>query len=573
MIAVMGPFHDRRIGATDGAFSDISETLCHFYPLGFYPKDMQMARRRFEMFHYRQALVRMRQGDSDRQIATARIMGRRLAARLRELAAEHNWLDPAAAMPENEPIDMALVQPKRARTTIPSLEAQRQKIQGWAEQGVSGVAIFAALQRVQGWSGSYSAVRRILADIRRDEPPETSCRLDFSPGEAVQVDFGASPMLLHPDAKLRRTWALVMTLCFSRHQYVEFVWDQSAATWLGCYRRAFEWFGAVPRRVTIDNAKCAITKACAKDPTVQRAYAECAEGYGFKIDPCPPYDPQKKGIVESGVKYIKGNFLALRQYRMLTPIQEFSCTPRWSVFGKRQHVQPEYPFWRLQKDGIWVVEHDRPLKVRTSNTDIPRTELRAANARGHFTPDVLSTLQQDPKQIYEIARSLLDAHFPETLHEDILSAVGLAHQWPGTIEVAKKRHRDTRFRASVLTAYQYRCAVCQLDLRIGSLTVGLEAAHIKWHTAVGPDAVENGLALCSIHHKLFDYGAFTLSAGNQQTILVSEHVHGSTGFEEVLLRHHGQKLAQPVHKSQVPKPEYAEWQMKEVFKSEARPLT
>ena len=127
-------------------------------------------------------------------------------------------------------------------------------------------------------------------------------------------------------------------------------------------------------------------------------------------------------------------------------------------------VHPEYPFWRLQKDGIWVVEHDRPLKVRTSNTDIPRTELRAANARGHFTPDVLSTLQQDPKQIYEIARSLLDAHFPETLHEDILSAVGLAHQWPGTIEVAKKRHRDTRFRASVLTAYQYRCAVCGVSI-------------------------------------------------------------------------------------------------------------
>jgi hypothetical protein len=40
----------------------------------------------------------------------------------------------------------------------------------------------------------------------------------------------------------------------------------------------------VPRRVIIDNAKCAITKACAQDPTVQRAYAQCAEGCGFKID-------------------------------------------------------------------------------------------------------------------------------------------------------------------------------------------------------------------------------------------------------------------------------------------------
>ncbi len=43
-----------------------------------------------------------------------------------------------------------------------------------------------------------------------------------------------------------------MTLCFSRHQYVEFVWDQTVATWLGCHRRAFEWFGAVPERVIID---------------------------------------------------------------------------------------------------------------------------------------------------------------------------------------------------------------------------------------------------------------------------------------------------------------------------------
>ena len=225
------------------------------------------------MFQYRQALVRMRQGDSDRQIAAARIMGRRTAARLRELGTENHWLDVAYPMPADEAIAAALGQPKRASTTVSSLAAQRERIQGWASQGVSGVAIFAALQREQGWSGSYSAVRRILADIRSSEPPETSCRLDFAPGEAVQVDFGAGPMLMHPDDKLRRTWAFVMTLCFSRHQYVEFVWDQSAATWLGCHRRAFEWFGAVPQRVTIDNAKCAITKACAKDPTVQRAYA------------------------------------------------------------------------------------------------------------------------------------------------------------------------------------------------------------------------------------------------------------------------------------------------------------
>ena len=276
-----------------------------------------MARRRFEMHHIRQALLRMRQGDSDRDIAAARIMGRRKAGDLRCVAAAQGWLDAVCTLPSDEAIVQALASPRRAASTVSSLQAHRQTVRQWIEQGVSGTAIHLALQRGHGWSGSYSAVRRLVADIRLALPQEVTCRLEFAPGDAAQVDFGAGPVLTHPDGCQRRTWAFVMTLAHSRHQYVEFVWDQTVATWLGCHRRAFEWFGGVPARVVIDNAKCAITKACAQDPLVQRAYAECAEGYGFKIDPCPPHDPQKKGIVESGVKYLKGNFLLLREFRDL----------------------------------------------------------------------------------------------------------------------------------------------------------------------------------------------------------------------------------------------------------------
>jgi hypothetical protein len=128
-----------------------------------------------------------------------------------------------------------------------------------------------------------------------------------------------------------------MTLCFSRHQYVEFVWDQTVATWLGCHRRAFEWFAAVPRRLIIDNPKCAITKACVYDPIVQRAYAECADGYGFRIDPCPPRDPPKKGVVEAGVKYVKGNFVPLRQFRDLADLNAQARAWVMTEAGVRVH--------------------------------------------------------------------------------------------------------------------------------------------------------------------------------------------------------------------------------------------
>jgi len=65
----------------------------------------------------------------------------------------------------------------------------------------------------------------------------------------------------------------------------------------------------------IDNPKCAITKASYHDPVVQRAYAEFAQGYGFIVAPCPPRNPQKKGRVESRVKYVKNNFVPLRDFR------------------------------------------------------------------------------------------------------------------------------------------------------------------------------------------------------------------------------------------------------------------
>ena len=176
------------------------------------------------MHHYRQALLRMRQGDSDRDIAAARVMGRPKAAQWRRVATERGWLDPAQPLPDDAAIAAALGSPRKASTTISTLEQHREQLGAWIEQGVSGTAIHAALKRQHGWAGSYSAVRRLVADIRRQLPPETTCRLEFEPGDAAQVDFGAGPTLMHPDGQPRRTWAFVMTLASSRHQYVEFGW-------------------------------------------------------------------------------------------------------------------------------------------------------------------------------------------------------------------------------------------------------------------------------------------------------------------------------------------------------------
>lgn len=271
------------------------------------------------MYQYRQALLRMRQGDSDREIARSGLMGRPKTAAVRAVAIEREWLDPASPLPDDAALAEVFSATSRPTPCVSTLEPFRAQIERWIGEGVQGTTIHAALRRNHGYTGSYSSVRRFVQAHVIAQPPSTTMRLDFDPGDAAQIDFGSGPIIPHPrTGEALRTWIFVMTLCWSRHQYAELVLDQAIATWLGCHRRAFEWFGGVPRRLIIDNPKCAITRACHTDPVVQRAYAECAEGYGFKISPCPPRDPQKKGIVEAGVKYVKRAFVPLRQFRDLS---------------------------------------------------------------------------------------------------------------------------------------------------------------------------------------------------------------------------------------------------------------
>jgi transposase len=274
-----------------------------------------MGNRRFEMHQYRHILFRMRSGESDRQIAKAGLMGRPKARELRSLAETQGWLDPREPLPDDATLAQALG-PPASKAPSPSLVLPyADEVRSWWEKGIQGTTIHEALVRKYDFPGHYSSVRRFLQTIEKSTPRPT-VMLDFEPAEAAQVDFGSGPLLLDPrTGKIVRSWFFVMTLCWSRHQYLELVPDQSVATWLSCFRRAFEWFTGVVRRVIIDNPKCAITRACFYDPEVQRSFADFAEGYGFLISPCPPADPEKKGIVESGVKYAKKSFLPLRKFR------------------------------------------------------------------------------------------------------------------------------------------------------------------------------------------------------------------------------------------------------------------
>ena len=237
-------------------------------------------------------------------------------------------------------------------------------------------------------------------------------------------------------------------------------------------------------------------------------------------------------------------------------------------FGpSRRTIHTEYPFWRLQHDGIWEVEHAATLRRRASNSDPIKLELLTHDIHGGFITDIFALLRRNAFARERIVRNLLSAHFPATLHADILAAVGLSPTFENSVTEA----RSQDFRKHVLRVYNYRCCVCGYDLRLGTQFIGLEAAHIKWFQAGGPDEVQNGLALCILHHKLFDLGAFTIDPV-RGVVICSEELSDSSRSDWILA-FHGQALAPPLHSDYAPNIDYFKWHGTQVFRTPGRAFT
>ncbi len=110
---------------------------------------------------------------------------------------------------------------------------------------------------------------------------------------------------------MRKAWVFVMTLGYSRHMVARIVFDQKIDTWIRLHIECFEELGGVPHTIVPDNLKAAVIRAAFgidDETALNRSYRELARHYGFVVDPTPPRDPQKKGKVESSVRYVKSNY-------------------------------------------------------------------------------------------------------------------------------------------------------------------------------------------------------------------------------------------------------------------------
>jgi len=299
------------------------------------------------MWEVLEVLRRTHGGETRRSIARSTGRSRSTVDRYIALAKELGWV-PGLEAPDEQLASRVAVglrpgpgggDSRSQRLLLAHIDQIKEwlAIQEPAKRGLTLTKVHALLAR-RSVDVSYSALYRFAVKHLDFGRTATTVRMaDCEPGELAEVDFGMLGMVFDPErGRNRRLHALVVTLVFSRHQYVYTTFSQRIADVVEGLEQAWEFFGGCPRRVVIDNLKPAVTKADRYDPVFQRTFEEYARYRGFVIDACVVREPRGKPHVERQVPYVRENFF------------------RGEQFIDRDHVQREAVRWCEQTAGMRV---------------------------------------------------------------------------------------------------------------------------------------------------------------------------------------------------------------------------
>jgi transposase len=179
-----------------------------------------------------------------------------------------------------------------------------------------------------GFPSRYQSVKRFVRQLR-DRPGEQPRNVILTePGEELQVDYGAGPMVRDPHSgHYRRTRLFVLTLGYSRKAVRLLTFQSSARIWAELHEQAFRRLGGVTCTVVLDNLGEGVLKPDIYDPALNPLYRDMLTHYGTVALPCRIADPDRKGKVERGVGHAKNTPLKGLRFESLAEAQAY--LDRW----------------------------------------------------------------------------------------------------------------------------------------------------------------------------------------------------------------------------------------------------
>jgi transposase len=229
------------------------------------------------------------------------------------------------------------------------------------------------MARERGYDGQPDHFRHFVARLRPRRRAEAFLRLRTLPGEQAQVDwahFGS----IQVGGALRKLYAFVLVLAWSRWIFLRFGFDIGMAGFLRGHVEAFQTIGGVPRVVLYDNLKSAVLERVGDAIRFHPELLELAGHYRYEPRPVAVARGNEKGRVERAIQYVRHAFFAARKFRDLDDLNaqadawckgqaaDRPCPEERST-SVRQAFEHERPRLRSLPDEPFVCDEQKEVSV------------------------------------------------------------------------------------------------------------------------------------------------------------------------------------------------------------------
>jgi transposase len=386
---------------------------------------------------------------------SARVISRRLRCSWRTVAKALQWDQPPA---------------RRASSRASLLDSYKAQIDTLLARcpELSAVRVHEEIARgPEGYNGSVITLRRYLRSIRPARG-RVYQEVHYEPAQAMQVDWGECGRV-RIGQTTRTVSVFVAVLCYSRMIFIEFTLAQRKAEFYRGLVHALEFFGGSPRSLIVDNLKAAVINGSGRAACFHPEFLALCGHYCLQPIACERRDPESKGIVEGGVRYVKRNALAGRNDELVGFEDYVAFAPRWrdEIANIRLHeTTRERPVDRFQRERSLL----RALPTISFDTDEIVPAVVSPHARIEFDANSYSVPPHLARQTVTVRSNGQE--------------VCVLHQ--GQVVAQHVR------------CYQRRQVIVQPDHRLAALTMGRRSQNTALEhafDALGPEARQFHLGL------------------------------------------------------------------------------
>ncbi len=190
-------------------------------------------------------------------------------------------------------------------------------------------------------AASQRSMRRYVSELKQihahAQPRYYEPITDDMPGVQCQVDPGELRGVLI-NGEERTVYFVVFVLSCSRLMYVSATLSPlDTQQLIVMHDQAMRYFGGRPEECLYDQTSLVVIREEYRELTLNSRFMQYASAAGFQIRACEGSDPESKGKVESGVKYVKTDCLYGEQFTDVTHLH--SHIQHWldEVANVREH--------------------------------------------------------------------------------------------------------------------------------------------------------------------------------------------------------------------------------------------